>query len=108
MTSRYASPQQLRAEPSSTTTVVLSLGMVLYELLTDGLPYDLDPCGPEQVRDAVCAEEQLPPSAAVTGNGDAKALRRRPHGDLDSIVFEALHSAASGRNQMRRFCVPAL
>ena len=40
MTPEYASPEQIRGETVSTATDIYSLGVVLYKMLTDSLPFD--------------------------------------------------------------------
>ncbi len=114
MTPRYASPEQLLDQSISTASDVYSLGVVLYQLLTGRLPCGLDTCDSGRVRQAVCEEQPLPPSVAVTGAadhpeaptpeavaaaraGDPRSLRRRLRGDLDAIVLKALHKEPESR-----------
>ena len=111
LTPAYASPEQIRAEPITTASDVYSLAVVLYQLLTGRLPYDVTTRTPEGMLRAVLETEAGKPSgtvgraeaeaAARGGKGSSAAvsamrgttperLRRRLRGDLDNIVLMAL------------------
>jgi serine/threonine-protein kinase len=106
MTSSYASPEQLRGERVTTASDVYSLGVVLYQLLTDRLPYDLEGLSPGEVERRVCEMEPARPSERVWPER-ARELR----GDLDNILLKALRkeperrygSAAELAEDLRRF-----
>jgi serine/threonine protein kinase len=120
-TLHYAAPEQIRGEPVTTMTDVYSLGVVLYELLTDSKPYRLkrqsdaeweeailvaDPSRPSQqlLRQA---EGDTQPDRGPPDRSDAPALRRRARalaGDLDNIVLKTL----SKRPEQRYPSVEAL
>jgi tetratricopeptide (TPR) repeat protein len=80
MTPDYASPEQVRGEPITTATDVYSLGVVLYELLTDQRPLHMETYSPEAIERAICLEEPRKPSA----------LNQHLDRDLDNIVLLAL------------------
>ncbi|WP_064747985.1 serine/threonine-protein kinase [Lysobacter antibioticus] len=111
-TLHYAAPEQVRGEPVTTMTDVYSLGVVLYELLTDAKPYRLKRQTAAEWEEAILAADPLRPSQAVmrhvdTTDVDPGALRRLGRqlaGDLDNIVLKTL----SKRPEQRYPSVEAL
>ena len=91
LTPEYASPEQIRGAVVSTASDVYSLGVMLYRLLTEKLPYGGAGSLPHELAAEICERDALPPSEAVGNNRDGSALRRQLSGDLDSIVMLALH-----------------
>ncbi|MDH5822012.1 protein kinase [Luteimonas sp. RD2P54] len=97
-TLHYAAPEQIRGEPVTTLTDVYALGVVLYELLTDARPYELERASDAQWEQAILEADPLRPSLRLLRRADtesaaAAGLRRRARavaGDLDNIVLKAL------------------
>jgi serine/threonine protein kinase len=96
-TLHYAAPEQIWGYSVTTMTDVYSLGVVLYELLTDSMPYQLKRQSDAAWEEAILGIDPLRPSLAVLRSEDAgadtPALRRRARalaGDLDNIVLKAL------------------
>ncbi len=103
MTPEYASPEQVRDEPVSTSADIYAMGVVLYRLLTGRSPYALKTRGTTDLLVAITDQVPQRPSDAVRRAGppdldEAAALRgatasqlaKQLHGDLDVILLTAL------------------
>jgi serine/threonine protein kinase len=104
-TPAYASPEQLRGAPATTSSDVYSLGVLCYELLTGFNPHRLGAGVPEASFEdtfaAVCDRDPERPSVAVVRDGRAPAHARSVAaslaGDLDAIVLKAMRKAPHER-----------
>jgi serine/threonine protein kinase/tetratricopeptide (TPR) repeat protein len=123
MTPEYASPEQVQGAPTSPTTDVYSLGVLLYELLTGHRPYRLSNRAPHEMARVICEEAPAPPSFIIkrpedvlpkfvtvddittlkqiysTRSATLESLRRDLSGKLDSIVMRALRKEPEWRYQ---------
>jgi non-specific serine/threonine protein kinase/serine/threonine-protein kinase len=105
MTVRYASPEQIRGEPITTASDIYSLGVLLYELLTDRWPYRLDSLSEFEMERAICEADPEKPSDAINRPiGSAHSaepkrgiMRQQLAGDLDAIVLMALRKEPARR-----------
>ncbi len=107
MTPEYASPEQVLGKPITTATDVYLLGVLLYELLAGVHPSRGEHRPPHEVMRAVCEQEPIPPSAAITqavaaqaggaGQNEFRRLRRQLKGDLDHMVLMALQKDPRSR-----------
>ncbi len=101
MTPQYASPEQVRGQAVTTATDVYALGVLLYKLLTDRVPFDPATSPGTSLEKLVCESEPKPPSlnvGPVDGDGARpQRLRTALSGDLDNIVLMALRKEPERR-----------
>jgi serine/threonine-protein kinase len=94
-TPHYVAPERIRGEPASPASDVYGVGILLYELITGGVPWD----GPVQkILSGHLDEIAKPPSQIVEGGIDPAlerliyhALAKRPaerHKDMAAFIYE--------------------
>jgi serine/threonine protein kinase/tetratricopeptide (TPR) repeat protein len=96
LTPNYASPEQLRGLPVTTACDVYSLGVLMYEVLTGGRPYETTGQTREDVIATVAWTEPTRPSDGSLTEGTpyrSSVLR----GDLDAIVLKAMRKEPDQR-----------
>ncbi|MEM9553074.1 MAG: serine/threonine-protein kinase [Acidobacteriota bacterium] len=101
----YASPEQIFGDRITTATDTYALGVLLFELLTGGLPFQRTGVSLEQLVEQ--ARLDAPRPSSVAENTDDKTLAARDttarelcrtlRGDLDTILGKALRAQASER-----------
>ncbi|HEV8597966.1 MAG TPA: serine/threonine-protein kinase [Gemmatimonadales bacterium] len=99
MTPAYAAPEQIRGGRVGIHTDVYALGVVLYELLTDRLPFELSNRTPGEVEAAIVAQEPERPSAAARQIGSLRGAGKAAWVDLDVLCLTAMHKEPERRYQ---------
>ncbi|MGE0127250.1 MAG: protein kinase [Blastocatellales bacterium] len=97
LTPEYASPEQARGDEVTTASDVYSLGVLLYELLTDQRPYQFKSPAFGEIARVICEEEPERPSERVKPAD--QLLSRNLRGDLDQIALKALRKEPEHRYQ---------
>jgi serine/threonine protein kinase len=93
LTPDYASPEQIKGEPLTIATDVYSLGVVLYEVLTEVRPYKLKRGSAAELEEAIAVVDAPLASTAVQD----RRLKRGLTGDLDAILNKALKKSPAER-----------
>ena len=90
-TLQYMSPEQCEADPHAldTRSDVYSLGVLLYELLCDRLPYDVQRVALHEAARVI--REQMPPRPS--------SIKRVLRGDVETITLKALEKDRTRRYQ---------
>jgi serine/threonine protein kinase len=86
MTPECASPEQVRGEPITTASDIYSLGVLLYQLVSDEPPYRFVTRSTEEIARVICDTDPRRPSAI-----------RPISSDLDNIVLKAMHKQPARR-----------
>ncbi|WP_088287137.1 serine/threonine-protein kinase [Ideonella sp. A 288] len=93
MTPDYAAPEQVAGQEVDTRADVYSLGVLLYELLSDTRLYRGVRPSAAAMEEAILHTEPVRPSEAAADRTVGRALR----GDLDTIVLKALKKSPAER-----------
>lgn len=95
----YMSPEQARGNPDEIDLRcdIYSLGVVLYEMLTGKLPYEVQRSAPQQAAKVICEEPPRSPSSLGYATDTAKEYRLDK--DLQTIVLKALEKEPWRRYQ---------
>lgn len=93
MTPEYAAPEQLTGSKIGKVSDVYALGIVLYELLTGDLPFELSDCNFLEKIYRVANCKIVPPSKSALTSACS-----RLNGEIDSLVFKAID-----KDQRRRY-----
>jgi serine/threonine protein kinase/tetratricopeptide (TPR) repeat protein len=100
MTPAYAAPEQIRGDRVGVHTDVYSLGVILFELLTGQLPFDLSNLTPAEAASIVAEHEPGKPSSILkTGNPppDVASLNKSAWSELDVLCLTAMHKDPARR-----------
>ena len=113
MTPEYASPEQIKGEPATTSTDIYSLGLILYKLLTREGAYEIKSTSALELEKVICHNEPQKPSTLIKilrirdnikttrisseRKTQTDKLIKKLSGDLDNICLMALRKEPERR-----------
>ncbi len=102
MTLAYAAPEQIRGSRVGIQSDVYSLGMILYELMAGGPPFDLSSLSTSQAEAVLLEQEPAKPStkarqSSADGESSSPALGKAAWADLDVLCLTAMHKDMARR-----------
>ena len=97
----YMSPEQVQGDPDAidVRSDVYALGVILYELLTDMLPYDVKKATLTEAIRVICEQVPRLPSRHLREHGDPHAYAKKFNRDVETIVLKALEKDPERRYQ---------
>jgi serine/threonine-protein kinase len=99
-TPAYAAPEQILGKSVTTVSDVFSLGVILYELLTNEKPFHFEGKSLEEIIKTASGDEPSLPSRVGNAENPRSATRQRQlKGDLDNITLKALQKDPARRYQ---------
>lgn len=107
-TPQYASPEQIKGEPVTTSTDVYALGVLLHYLLTDAYPIDLKEKSIHEIEQLILKEEPEPPSRSIVHSSRVPEIAESRSvtpttlvsilkNDLDFLVLKSLRKEPEHR-----------
>jgi len=87
----YAAPEQITGESITTATDVYALGLLLYELLTETYPFEIEGKNQRQIEQILRNQDPAKPSSKIT------EWRAKLRDDLDAITLKALRKEPEHR-----------
>lgn len=99
LTPEYASPEQLDTKGITIRSDVYSLGVLLFKLLTDELPYRPQISALKEGQRQRYETRPLPVSVVKPSiiNDESKVTGQQIDGELDEIIFKAMHKQPAER-----------